>query len=194
MSDIFNLNDAGPQKSFDVIPAETICTLQLKVRAGGVGEDQWLRRSNDGNSEGLDCEFTVVGGEHDKRKLWQLYTLRGTEPRHAEAGEISLRTLRAMVESAYGIKPDNNSEAAQAARHLKSWAALDGLRFMAKLGVRPAQGTYPAKNTILEIITPDRVGWQKPEQISIKPASDGKAANVPAPANAIGRPKWATGG
>jgi hypothetical protein len=188
----FNFNDAGEQKSFDVIPAGTICILQLTIRRGGAGDDGWLKRSANGASEGLDCEFTVTEGQYAKRKLWQLFTVRGTTPGHAEAGEISRNTFRAILESARGIKPSDTSEAAQAARKVSSWADFDQLRFMARLGVRPPQDTYPAKNTISEVITPDRQNWKRPEQISANSAAPAPApAPTTPPANAIARPQWA---
>jgi hypothetical protein len=191
----FDFNDAGEQKNFDVIPANTICTLQLTVRPGGAADDGWLKRSADGASEGLDVEFTVVDGQYAKRKVWQLFTVRGTTPGHATAGEISRNTLRAILESARGVRPDDKSEAAQAARKTGGWADFDGLRFIARLGVRPPQGNYPAKNSILEVITPERQAWRKVEQIARPTGSNGAAAPPSAPAqpaaNAIARPQWA---
>ena len=187
----FDFNTAAEQR--DVIPADTIVTLQLTIRPGGAGDDGWLKRSADGNSEGLDCEFTVTEGQYARRKLWQLYTMRGTTQGHAEAGEIARNTLRAILESARGIKPSDTSEAAQNARKVTGWADFDQLRFMARLGVRPPQGNYPAKNTILEVITPDRQNWAKPEQISAKSVTSAAPAAAPTtpPANAIARPQWA---
>jgi hypothetical protein len=116
-----DLNTAGDQRSFDVIPPGTILTLQMTIVPGGAGDGGWLKNAADGASKGLDCEFIVVGGadgKYDKRKIWQRFTIDGTTPGHAEAGEISLRTLRAIVESARGIRPDDNSEAAKAARKI----------------------------------------------------------------------------
>jgi hypothetical protein len=185
MTDTLDFNTAGEQRS--VIPANTICKLQMTIRRGGVGDDGWLKRSADGGSEGLDCEFTIVGGEYAKRKLWQLFTLRGTTEGHAEAGEISRNTLRAILESARGIRPDDKSEAAQAARRLGSWGDFDQIRFMACLGVRPPSGGYAAKNTILKVITPERQDWTKPEQITVAKTPGDTATR---PANAIDRPKW----
>jgi hypothetical protein len=187
----FDFNTASEQR--DVIPANTVVTLQLTIRPGGAGDDGWLKRSADGNSEGLDCEFVVVDGPHAKRKIWQLFTLRGTTPGHAEAGEISRNTLRAILESARGIRPDDKSEAAQNARKVTGWADFNQLRFMARLGVRPPQGNFQAKNTILEVITPDRQNWAKPEQISAKSTNSTAPAAAPTtpPANAIARPQWA---
>jgi hypothetical protein len=189
----FDFNDADEQRSFDVIPANTICTLQLTIRPGGASDGGWLRRAADGNSEGLDCEFVVVDGPHAKRKLWQLFTLQGKTPKHAEAGRISRETLRAILESARGIKASDTSEAAQAARKVSGWGDLDQIRFIARLGVRPPKDGYAAKNTILEVITPERQTWQKPEQISAKSANSANSGVTPAPtppAGSIARPEW----
>src|SRR5262249_24552224 len=155
-----DFNTAGEQRSFEVIPANTVVTLQLTIRPGGAGDGGWLKLSGEKTSEGLDCEFTVVSGDYAKRKLWQLFTLRGTTSGHAEAGEISRNTLRAILESARGIRPHDKSEAAQNARKIAGWQDLDQVRFLARLGVRPPQGNFPAKNTILEVITPDRQVWK----------------------------------
>jgi hypothetical protein len=188
----FDFNTAGEQRSFDVIPANTICILQLTIRPGGAGDGGWLKPAADGKSEGLDCELVVVDGEHAKRKLWQLYTLRGTTPGHAEAGEISRNTLRAILESAKGIRPDDKSEAAQNARKVSSWADFDQLRFVARIGVRPPRDGYQAKNTILEVIMPDKQAWKQPEQITAKASNRAASAAAPTtpPAGAITRPEW----
>jgi hypothetical protein len=192
-----DFNTAGEQRSFDVIPANTICNLQMTIRPGGAGEGGWLIRSGDGNSEGLDVEFAVVDGQYAKRKIWQRLTLHGTTSGHAEAAEISRNTLRAILESARGIKPGDTSEAALAARKVSGWGDFDGLRFVARIGVRPPQGVYQAKNTIAEVITPDRKQWTRLEQVA-KPLNGGGAAPAPAaaaaaaaPANAVVRPQWA---
>jgi hypothetical protein len=188
----FDFNTAGEQRSFDVIPANTICVLQLTIRQGGAGDDGWLKRAADRNSEGLDCEFTVVDGPYAKKKLWQVYTLRGTTERHTEAGKYSCNTLRAILESARGIKPSDNSETAQNARKVSGWADFDQLRFVARIGVRPPKDGFQAKNTILDVITPDRQQWQKPEQISAKSTNSGGTPPTPTtpPAGAIERPQW----
>jgi hypothetical protein len=187
-----DFNEAQPQRSFDLIPAGTIATLQLKIRSGQAGEDGWLRRSKDGASEGLDCEFTVVDGRFAKRKLWMLFTLAGTTEGHAQAAEISRAALRAILESARGIRPDDDSDAAKQARRLSSYGDLDGLRFVARIGVVPAQNGYKAKNSLDEVITPDRADWQRVEQAAAKSASAAKpAAPATTPAK-VARPQWAS--
>jgi hypothetical protein len=132
-------------------------------------------------------------GRRRRRRLWQRFTLRGTTPGHAEAGEISRNVLRAILESAHGIKPDDTSEAAKAARRPSGWGDFDQLRFIAMIGVQPPKNNYRAKNTIMEVIKPDRQTWRKLEQVAKPPnnAAPAMAAAPPVPASAITRPQWA---
>jgi hypothetical protein len=192
----FDFNDAGPQKSFDIIPADTIATLHMKVKPGGAGEGGWLKRSKAGDSEALDCEFVVVDGEFSRRKFWTLFTVSGVTEGQSTAADISRRRLRAMLESARGIKPDDESDAAKEARRTSSWGDFENLRFVGRIGIEPAKGEYKAKNILLEVIVPGRKEWHRVEQVA-KP--DGGAASpqqaVPAPTAAatpaIVRPAWA---
>jgi hypothetical protein len=193
-----NLNNAGPQRTFDLIPAGTILTVQMMIRNGGVGEGGWLKRSADGGSEGLDCEFTVVDGEHAKRKIWQLLLLTGTTDGHAKAAEISRAFLRGVLESARNIKPNDVSEAAQSNRKA-DLADFPYLRFFASVGIEKSKDpAYPDKNR-LEAITPDQRQWKAIEQLPASaqmglPGVAGAAAPASAkPAQAITRPEWAQG-
>jgi hypothetical protein len=184
-----DFNDAKEQRSFDVTPAGTITTLQMKIRPGGAGEGGYLLRSKAGDSEALDCEFVVV--ENFKgRKFWTRFTLEGTTEGHARAQEISLTRLRAILESARGIRPDDKSDAATKARQTNGWEDFNGIKFIGKIGIEPAQGQYPAKNTLLEVITPNRKEWHEPNNApapQTAPASQKPAAVT----TAIPRPAWA---
>jgi hypothetical protein len=189
-----NFNDAGPQRSFDVMPAGTVAILQLNVRPGNAGEGGFLRRAKDGNSEALDCEFTMVDGPFAKRKFWGLFTLNGTTANHAAAAEISRARLRAILESARGIRPDDSSEGAKQARQVASYGEFDGLRFIGRIGVEPAKDNFPAKNILLDAITPDRKDWHAVEQVGQHPATS-VAPTIPATdrpePHKLVRPQWA---
>jgi hypothetical protein len=188
---MLNFNEADAQRSFDVIPEDTVATVHMTVRPGGAGEGGWLRRSKDGNSEGLDCEFAVVDGPHAKRKFWALLTISGTTPGHAQAADISGTKLRAILESARGVKPGDESEVAQQARRVAGYGDFDGLRFIARIGVEPPQNGYKAKNTLDQIITPDRTDWHAVEQI----AKVGSTSTAPTAGKAeptkVAKPSWA---
>jgi hypothetical protein len=188
-----DLNDAGPQRSFDLIPAGTIATVQMIIRMGGAGEDGWLTRSKDGGCEMFDCEFIVVDGEFAKRKIWQMLVLTGTTDGHAKAAEISRGFLRGVLESARNIKPNDTSEAAQGKRKADI-GDFNNLRFIARIGIEKSKNPdFPDKNR-LEAVTPDQRQWKAIEQLpsQAQPGLPGMAAPAAAkPAQAVTRPEWA---
>jgi hypothetical protein len=181
-----DFNNAGEQRTFDVIPHDTIADLQLRIRPGNAGDGGLMKRSKNGEAEGLDVELTVLEGPYAKRKFWSYMITSGTTDGHATAADITMRKLRAILESARGIKPTDVSEAAKAKR-VAEYADLDGIRFVAKIGVEPASEQYKAKNTLAEVITPDRKEWHQVEQIAqAKPVRAPTQATAP-----IAKPQWA---
>jgi hypothetical protein len=187
-----DFNSASPQREGgELIPDGTVAVCHLTVRPGGTGDGGWLKRSKEGGSAGLDCEFTIVEGLHAKRKFWKLYTVEGTTEGHAKAADISAQQLRAIFESARGIHPLDESDEARAARNLKlngGWAAMDGLRFIGKVGIEKGTGGYKDKNTLAYVVTPDKKDWRKVEQVASTPAPIAVPQQAAAPA---GKPSWA---
>jgi len=131
---MFDYSNAPEQRSDTPIPDGTVATLQLHIRPGNVGEGGLLTRSKDGTCEMLDCEFVVVDGPHIKRRLWERYVQSGTTAGQEEAVKISRGKLRAIIESARGIKPDDMSEQARKARTVEL-RDFDGLQFIARIGI-----------------------------------------------------------
>jgi hypothetical protein len=194
---MFDYSNAPDQRSDELIPAGTVATLQLHIRPGNAGEGGLLTRSKDGTCEMLDCEFTVVAGPHTRRKLWERYVLSGTTTGQEEALKISRAKLRAIIESARGIKPDDMSEQAHKARTVEL-RDFDGLRFIARIAIEKGKpkndGTgenYSDRNVIATIITPDKKDWHVIEQAPPFSASPNGGGVLPAPAT-ISKPAWAT--
>jgi hypothetical protein len=184
----YDYNSAGEQRSFDVIPADTVVVVEMSIRPGNAGEGGILKRTKNGDAEGLDAELTVVEGDkYVKRKFWAFMLVSGTTDGHTQAADITTRCLRAVLESARGIKPTDVSEAAKKAR-VAGYADFDGIRFMVKVGVEPARGEFKAKNIIGEVITPERREWHAIEQ-EPKPAPTATAAT--GNATPIAKPPWA---
>jgi hypothetical protein len=193
---MFDYSDA-PEQRGELIPADTVATLQMHIRPGNAGEGGLLTRSRDGACEMLDSEFTVVDGPHMKRKLWERYILSGTTAGHEMAVGISRGKLRAILESARGIKPDDMSEQARKARTAEL-SDFDGLQFIARIGIEKGKpkndGTgesYSDRNVIATIITPDKKDWHAIEQAPPFSASPNGGSAVPAPPT-ISKPVWAT--
>jgi hypothetical protein len=190
-----DFNDAPDQKTFDLVADNTIATLQLTVRPGNAGAGGWLRRSKDGGSEALDCVITVVGGPQDKKKFYELMTVAGTTEGHGKAGDITSAKIRAILESARGIKPDDKTPQARQARGIESFGDLDGIRFVGKVTIEKGKDGYRDKNRLLEVITPDRQEWRHVEQVARSPGlipSQGGGGGSAPPPGGVNRPSWAS--
>jgi hypothetical protein len=198
-----DFSNAGEQQSFDPVPDGTIVALLTHLKAGGYGDDGILTRSNSSESYYLSCESTVINGTYKGRKVWHTLMIKGADGHsgHDQAVDIARKSIKAMLESARGVRPDDKSSAANKARSINSYVDLDGLQFIAKLKIIPAQKDeagnvrYPAKNGIARVLVPGDLGWRDPGDVSPddddpKPANNviGRAIQAQA---AMQRPQWA---
>lgn len=188
---LIDFNQAPVQTDkFDLIPDNTPVAVQLTIRPGNAGEGGWLKRSKGGDSMGIDAEFTVVEGKYARKKFWTLFTVSGDTEGQQKATEISISRLRAMLESARGIKPTDETPEAQQRRRINNFGDLDGIRFWAVVGIEKGKDGYKDKNSLTRVITPDKREWSQLEQVghTAAPVSAGamQAAKVSA-----SKPSWA---
>src|SRR5262249_25376396 len=130
----FDYSTAPPPRDQELIPHGTVATCVLHLRPGGAGEGGLLKRSKDGGCEMLDGEFTLVDGLCKGRKFWEYFVVNGTTLGQAQAVEISQGRLKAILDSALGLKPDDMSPQARAARTV-DYKDFEGKTFIAKIGV-----------------------------------------------------------
>ena len=184
----FDFNDADRQ--FDLIPDNTIVPLIMHIKPGGQGYGGWLRTSQNSDAMMLECECVVLEGPFAKRRIYQFMVVSGgkvDDKGNSIAGNITRSNIRAMLESARNIKPDDMSpEAAQKRCCPGGYGDLNGLCFVAKVGIEKGTGNYNDKNKIKMIITPDMADYS-PIQQQAAPA----AAATPPPA--WGAPQQAQG-
>lgn len=198
----FDFNEAEPQRAGggELIPDNTIALVVAKLRPGGTGPDGWLKGSQTG-CEMMDFEFTIDGGDYDRRKLWGLYVVSGCTEGHEKAANISRSRLRAMLESARGIMPTDTSPDAVAGRRANGYADFDGISFCAKIGVEqgglkdktagPNSERYADKNVIKAVITPDDADYIRPNGGTPRGASKPTASNQATVGGSSSKPSWA---
>jgi hypothetical protein len=197
----YDYSNAPPPREFDLIPAGTVASVTIKIRPGNAGESGLLKRSKDGGCEMLDIEYTVVDGEYARRKFWANMILEGTTAGHAQAAEISRSTLRAIIESARGVMPDDMSPEARASR-IADLKDFDGLTFIAKIGIEKGQvknngsgEKYSDKNILIAAITPDKKrDWHPVDQPPARNDGGGAAARPDSElplALPVKKPDWA---
>ena len=80
------------------------------------------------------------------------------------AARISAQNCVPFSESAHGVRPDDKSEAASGRARSRAMVISTAWFHRQVSGVDPAKNNYPAKNTLLEAVTPDRPDWHPVEQ------------------------------
>jgi hypothetical protein len=195
----YDYTNAPPPRDIELIPHGTIATVFLHILAGNVGEDGMLTRSQKGDCEMLDIELSIIDGPYKGRKIWAYWVLDGITPGHAKAADINRGTIKAILDSALGLKPNDTSPEARSAR-TRSLRQLEGLTFIAKIGIEKGNakadgsGNWPDKNILAVVITPDMKEWHPVEQPPPFDGGNSGGATAAAPSGSappIARPAWA---
>ena len=184
---LFDYSQAPDPRDFsELIPHGTIATVQMRIRPGNAGPNGLYKRTAKGDAEMLDCEFVVLDGPYAKRKVYDTFLLVGTTPGQQEMVLTNRGRLKKILESARGIKPDDMSPQARAAR-TASVKDFDNLTFIAKIGIekgkpRKEGGNYDDRNIIAAVITPDQADYRPVVQTPpFNGGGAGGGATPPAP-------------
>lgn len=182
MSFDFNFNSADKQQG-DLIPDGVIVPVIMALRPGGAGEGGWLKPSKSSDALMLDVELTVTAGPYAKRKIFTNMVVSGgsvDDKGESKGGKITRSTLRAILESARNINPNDMSDSALRNRQIAGFGELNGIEFLMKVGIEKGQNGYEDKNKVKSVITPDMrqyaAGYTK------EPVVSGPAATAAAPA------------
>lgn len=191
-----NFSDAEEQNSSDLIPHKTPVKVVMKIRAGGYDDPSkgWMggyaTRKAETGAVYLDCEFTIMGGKYNKRKVWSLIGLHS--PKGPTWEGMGRSFIRAALESARNIGPTDASELAMKARQISGFGDLDGLEFAAFVEIQKADPgtTYSDKNVIQTVIPTTHKDYAAVMAgQTIAPAGTPSPAQSQAPKG--GAPAWA---
>ena len=203
-----NFNDADAQTSYDLIPAKSLAKVRMTLKPGGVDNAHlgwtggYATRNLETGSAYLSAEFVVLEGPFAKRKIWSLIGLHSEKgPEWANMGRAF---VRAVLNSARGIQPQDQSPQAQQARCIQGFADLDGIEFVARIDVEKDQRSGEDRNVIRTAIEPNHKDYATlrggvmgssvaPAFAQPAPMSSPPAPIPPVPATPAlsGRPTWA---
>lgn len=203
---MYDMNDAEPQRSGELIPDGTFAKITMVIKPGGAdGQSEidkgLLKASNQLGSDvlSLDCEFTIVEGPHAKRKFWQTLTVSGGKVDQSGVSigwKITKSTIRAMIDSSLGLNPEDMSDEAKQKRILRGLADLGGITFVAKIKVETNNDPrYSDSNKLDRVILPTEEEWQKVmngEDVPAKPSNHRPRSTTPAGSPAQ-QPAWNQG-
>jgi hypothetical protein len=174
-----NFNDAEDQMSYELIPHKTIAKVRLLTKKGNhvtkEWPDGWATKSKSGSSVYLACEFVILGGEYENRKIWSNIGLHSDNSE--KYGQIGRSMIKAILNSASSLHSKDKSPEAEKQRQIKSFADLDNLICVAEITIND-KGDSP-RNEIKTIITPDHARYREFmfEQSGKFPISYGQVSN-----------------
>jgi hypothetical protein len=178
---MLDFNNVKPSEKastdFELIPDGTIAPVVFNI--------QKIAPTAAGDKQGMSVEFTILEGPYARRKFWGWMGISGSE----QMVDITMRTVREMLESAYGFSKTDESPEALAARTVEDWQDLAGLEFLACIGIEKGTNGYSDKNKLKYAVAPT-----SPDYTGFTPAKV-KASAPSAPAQAAqsngSRPAWA---
>jgi hypothetical protein len=189
-----DLNEADIQRDRELIEPG-VYGLEINVKEGHGGTDGWLKLAKNQRSLMLQLDCTVINAVTAKGEVtsseyvgkvvrdWITLEFDETDAMHlppltaadVERYRTSVRMgrskLRAIVDSAHGLDPKDDSFVAKEKRKLANYSDLNGLTFYAQIEERAGQGKYGPSNTIDFVITPDLPGYpQQKETAAMVPS------------------------
>ncbi len=197
-----DFNDAEAQQgAFDLIPKGNIVRVRMTIKPGGHDDvaqgwtGGYATESFDTGSVYLACEFVVLEGPFAKRKMWSNI---GLQSRKGPVwGQMGRSMIRAILNSARNVHPQDNGPQAAAARRIQGFNELDGIEFLVRVDVeKDAKGED--RNVVKLAVEPDHKDYATLMGASPR-ASTGNATPHPATASAAapqrpattGKPAWA---
>ena len=194
----FDFNSAAEQSSYDLIPKGTVVRVRMTIKPGGYDDPSqgwtggYATRSLSTGSVYLNCEFVVLDGPFARRKMWSLIGLYSAKG--AEWTNMGRTFIKAILNSARGINPNDSSPAAQNARRISGFADLEGIEFVGKVDWDKDQNGQD-KCVIKSAVTPDHKDYAALMSGVSQPAPTASAPNAYAQATGRspvpGRPSWA---
>lgn len=198
----FDYNDAEAQQgAFDLIPKGTLVRVRMTIKPGGHDDPAqgwtggYATESFDTGSVYLACEFVVLEGAFAKRKMWSNIGLHSKKGPTWQAMGRSM--IRAILNSARNVHPQDNGPQATAARRIQGFNELDGVEFLARVDVeKDAKGED--RNVVKLAVEPDHKDYAGLMGAGPRASSAGAtqvpvASSAPAPQRpaAAGKPAWA---
>ena len=192
----------GGSGDFELIPDGTIVSAIIKLEGGDTeipeyGAGKYFKQSQTTSAKWLPIELTIMGGNFDKRKVWQNIFVDGDakdENGMSKARKIGLNTIKQMVDSGFGISPKDESEDAIAKRaSIQGIHMINGMIICCTLGIEKGSNGYADRNKIKTVLTPDSPNYIQSTGLAA-PVAQAPVAQAPVAQSPAPQPTTATAG
>ena len=201
-----DFNDAEAQQSgFNLIPKGTLVPVRMTLKPGSYDDPSqgwtggYATQSFETGAIYLAAEFVVTAGEYAKRKMWSNIGLQS--PKGPTWGQMGRTFIRALLNSARNVHPQDNTPQAAAARRIQGFADLDGIEFLVRVDIeKDTKGED--RNVVKIAVEPDHPDYARlmgvPPKPGVSPAptpstpvASAQTAQAPARPAVSGKPAWA---
>ena len=160
MIDLNNI-ESGGGSDFDLIPDGTIARAIITIQPNPVTIPEFsntplFRASQTTSAKWLEVEYTIIGGQFDKRKFWQNHFFDGDAKDDngvSKSKKIGLQWLKSVVESHNNVSAMDASPEAQAVRQIDMQkggvASINGMNVCVKIKIEKGTNGYADKNKML---------------------------------------------
>jgi|TARA_A100000172_G_scaffold39320_1_gene23955 hypothetical protein len=167
MLDLSNVSMSETSNEFELIPEGTIARAILLIKPNHTIIEEFastpmFKESPHSSAKYIETEFTIVGGQFDKRKVWQNIFFDGDSKNDqgiSKARVNGIRTLRLLVDSMLGLDPKDVSVESNNKRKIPGIDALQGQEFCIKIGIEKGTNGYADKNILRGPICADHKGF-----------------------------------
>lgn len=143
---MFTSKDSAGQ-SIGLIPDKTSAKAVVNIRG--------IKTSQNTGSRYLDCEFTLVGGEFNGRKVWSIIMDPSFEGNTDEAKKLGKKFLARMLEAAGLVTVGNEESYGRFPTIQDVINALNGQTVAIKVGIKKGTEGYADKNSVTDYYSPN---------------------------------------
>lgn len=146
---MFNSKDSVGQgnNNIGLIPDKTMAKAIVNIRG--------IKDSQKTGSRYLDCEFTLVGGEFNGRKVWSIVM----DPTHEANNEVSKdmgkKFLVRMLEASGLVTVGDEASYGRFKNLQDIINALSGQTVAIKVGIKKGTEGYADKNSVTDFLSPN---------------------------------------
>jgi hypothetical protein len=167
MLDLNNIPEDDNSNNISLIPDGTIVRAFIKLKPGDIeipefGAGRYFKQSQSSSAKWCELELTVNGGDYHSRKVWHKIFVDGDKLNDkgiSVSKMIGLKTLKAIIDSAFNLSSKDQSPEAQQKRSLQGIHQIEGLEFCFTVKVEKGTNGYNDQNGIKIPLTPDMKGY-----------------------------------
>lgn len=166
---IVDYSDAKNQGEYELIPDGTVVKVKFEIKEGNYndpsrGWNKGLATQGQSGAVYLNTINTVIAGEHKDKKIFNLIGLYS--PKGETYREMGRTYIKAILDSAHGIDPNDHSAIAQKKRQA-TWTDLTKLVHLVEVGTKHDQKGN-LRNEIKKVITPNDIRYHEYMGINIE--------------------------